>query len=70
MLVLSRKSEESVIIGGFNSPKRELKVTVLDIKGRSVRLGFEVNKDDPAHQAEALEQVQVRAPPDCPTGGV
>jgi sRNA-binding carbon storage regulator CsrA len=45
MFVLSRKSEESVIIDGFDSRKNALKVTVLDVAAGRVRLGFEVNSD-------------------------
>ena len=50
MLVLSRKSEESVVVGGSDGFEHLLKVTVLEIKGEEVRLGFEVNKDVPVHR--------------------
>ena len=35
MLVLSRKSRESVVVGGSDGFHRLLKVTVLGIKGRT-----------------------------------
>jgi sRNA-binding carbon storage regulator CsrA len=38
MLVLSRKSRESVVVGGSGGFEHVLKVTVLEIKGGSVRL--------------------------------
>jgi sRNA-binding carbon storage regulator CsrA len=38
MLVLSRKSRESVVVGGLDGCERMLKVTVLDIRGTNVRL--------------------------------
>ena len=41
MLVLSRKSLESVVVGGSGRFEPMLKVTVLEIKHGSVRLGFE-----------------------------
>jgi carbon storage regulator len=58
MLVLSRKKEEAVIVDGFNSPARMLKVTVLGISGDKVKLGFEVNKDVPVHRAEVFERIR------------
>lgn len=42
MLVLSRKPMETVVIGGTDGSERLLKVTVLEIKNGSVRLGFDV----------------------------
>ena len=47
MLVLSRKSMESVVVGGSGRFERMLKVTVLEIKNGSVRLGFEADASDP-----------------------
>jgi carbon storage regulator CsrA len=42
MLVLSRRNSESVVVGDPASPiELALKVTVLEIKKTSVRLGFE-----------------------------
>ena len=57
MLVLSRKSQESVVIGGADGLHRLMKVTVLDIQGRNVRLGFEVDADVPVHRAEVWERI-------------
>jgi sRNA-binding carbon storage regulator CsrA len=54
MLILSRKSLESVVVGGSAGFERVLKVTVLEIKGRSVRLGFEVDSADPVHCGEVV----------------
>jgi carbon storage regulator len=56
MLVLSRKSQESVVIGG-NGLHRLMKVTVLDIQGRNVRLGFEVDADVPVHRSEVWDRI-------------
>ena len=60
MLVLSRKSRESVVLG--NGIERLLKVKVLEIKGQSVRLGFEVDPDVPVHGAFDPER-SARDPP-------
>jgi len=57
MLVLSRKSRESVVIGGSDGFHRLLKVTVLGIKGANVKLGFEVDADVPVHRSEVWERI-------------
>jgi carbon storage regulator len=57
MLVLSRKSQESVVIGEADGLHRIMKVTVLGIQGRNVRLGFEVDTDVPVHRAEVWERI-------------
>jgi carbon storage regulator CsrA len=51
--VLSRKNQESVVIGGDDGIHRLLKVTVLGIQGTNVKLGFEVDADVPIHRSEA-----------------
>ena len=57
MLVLSRKNRESVVIGGSDGLHRLLKVTVLDIAGGKVRLGFDVDPDIPVHREEVWERI-------------
>ncbi len=57
MLVLSRKNRESVVVGGSNGFSRLLKVTVLDIRGGKVRLGFEVDADVPVHRLEIWDRI-------------
>jgi carbon storage regulator len=57
MLVLSRKSEESVVIGGSDGLHRLVKVTVLGIKGANVKLGFEADADVPVHRSEVWERI-------------
>ena len=63
MLVLSRKTQESVVVGGSDRFERMLKVTVLEIKGGKVRLGFEADADVPVHRAEVWERIQSGVPP-------
>lgn len=60
MFILSRRREESVIVDGFNSPKRALKVTILEVKGGRVKLGLEVNADDPIpiQRSQAWERIR------------
>ena len=63
MLVLSRKSQETVVVGGSDGFQRILKVTVLSVKGGTVRLGFEVDADVPIHRLEIWERIHGAAPP-------
>jgi carbon storage regulator CsrA len=64
MLVLSRKSQESVMVGGSVGFERVLKVTVLDISNGRVRLGFEADADVPVHRLEMWERIRAKPPPD------
>ena len=57
MLVLSRKASESVMVGGNDRCERTLKVTVLEIEGSRVKLGFEVDSDVPVHRFEVWERI-------------
>jgi len=63
MLVLSRKSQESVVVGGADRFERMLKVTVLDIRGGRVKLGFEADADVPVHRLEVWEQLNTAPGP-------
>jgi len=58
MLVLSRKSLESVVVGGPGRFEPVLRVTVLEIKAGCVRLGFEADDDVPVHRAEVWERIR------------
>ena len=55
MLVLTRKSRESVVVGESQGAAPLLKVTVLEIRGGRVRLGFEAGV--PVHRWEVGEQI-------------
>ena len=61
MLVLSRKSQESVVIGGTSAVDRKLVVTVLEIAGGKVRLGFDAPVDVPVHRLEVWERIRLTA---------
>ncbi len=52
MLVLSRKKGEQVIIASG------IRVTVLDVRGNCVRLGFIAPHDVPIHRDEVFQRVQ------------
>ena len=59
MLVLSRKRQQSVVVGGADGSERVLRVTVLEISRGTVRLGFEVDREIPAHRLEVWERLEV-----------
>ncbi len=69
MLVLSRKSQESVVVGGSDRFEQLFKVTVLEIKGGCVRLGFDADADVPVHRAEVWERIRAANFRDSPTKG-
>ena len=52
MLVLSRKSNESIIINN------NITVTVVEIRGDKVRLGVEAPKEVPVHRNEVYEAIR------------
>jgi carbon storage regulator len=52
MLVLSRKKNESIIIDD------NIVVTIVDIKGDKVRLGFESPKEVKIHRREVFEAIK------------
>ena len=69
MLVLTRKSQESVVVGRSDSSEPMLTVTVLDINGGKVRLGFKGDSDVPVHRMEVWERIRANGGPATPTGG-
>jgi carbon storage regulator CsrA len=58
MLVLSRKCAETVVVGGSDNFEHVLKVTVLDIRGAKVVLGFDVAAGVPVHRLEVWERIR------------
>jgi carbon storage regulator CsrA len=72
MLVLSRRSQESVIVGGADGFDRLLKVTVLAIQSGKVRLGFEIDAGVPVYREEVWQRIRAGHPPigpPLPNGG-
>lgn len=53
MLVLSRKKGETVIIGNGYA-----EVTIMEIRGDKVRLGFRAAQDVPIHRQEIQEKIE------------
>jgi carbon storage regulator CsrA len=69
MLILSRKRQEVIVVGGIGTFEALLKVTVIDIKGGIVRLGFEAPADVPVNRLEVWERLRAGAGHLIPTEG-
>lgn len=52
MLVLSRKKDESIMIGD------EVEITIVDVRGNKVRLGITAPKNIPVHRREIYDAIQ------------
>ena len=52
MLALTRKKNESIVIGN------NITITILDIKGDQVKIGVEAPKEVPVYRQEVYVQIQ------------
>lgn len=52
MLVLSRKKDETIMIGD------EIQITIVDVRGDTVRLGIEAPRNVSVHRKEIYEAIQ------------
>jgi carbon storage regulator len=59
MLVLSRKRGESIVIGD------DIHVTVVEIRGDKVKLGFVGPNDVPIHREEVFRRILAESQPTC-----
>jgi len=57
MLVLTRKNRESVVIGRPEDLEVILEITILEIEGGRVRLGFAADAKMPIHRREVWERI-------------
>jgi carbon storage regulator CsrA len=57
MLVLTRKNRESVVIGRPDEMQVVLEITILEIEGGRVRLGFEADTRMPIHRREVWDRI-------------
>lgn len=67
MLVLSRKSRESVMVGNPDFAQPVMKITVLGIRNGKVTLGFDVADDVPVHRGEVWERIHAAGRSSGPT---
>lgn len=54
MLVLTRKSEQKIIIG----KNKRIIVTVLKVQGDQVSIGIEADSDTPIYREELLQEIE------------
>lgn len=54
MLVLTRGKDESIMIG------EDIEVTIVDVRGSSVRLGISAPKSVPVHRREVFDAIHER----------
>ena len=52
MLVLSRRKDESIMIGD------NVEITIVDVRGDKVRIGITAPKEIPVHRREVYEAIQ------------
>jgi carbon storage regulator len=64
MLVVSRARDETVMIGD------DIEVTVLDVRGDRVRLGFTAPRDVPVHRKEVYDAIRRENRAAAATGAV
>ena len=61
MLVLSRKSDQSIVVGGFDAFERTIKITILGVKNGRVEIGIEADANVPVNRFEVWEQIRDEA---------
>ena len=58
MLILSRRTDESIVIGD------EVTITILSVKGKQVRIGINAPPDVSVHRQEIYQRIQDDEPAD------
>lgn len=58
MLILSRKNDQAIVVGGFEAFERTIKITILGVKKGRVQLGIEGDADVPVNRFEVWEQIR------------
>jgi carbon storage regulator len=58
MLVLARRIQEAVVVGGTADMNELLRVVVVEIRGGTVKLGFVADSNVAVHRHEVWERVR------------
>jgi carbon storage regulator CsrA len=58
MLILSRKNDEAIVVGGLKAFEHTIKITILGVKKGRVELGIEADADVPVNRFEVWEQIR------------
>ena len=61
MLVLSRQSDETIIIGD------NIRVTIVEVRGDKVRIGIDATRDVTVHRQEIYDAIRREAEPGART---
>jgi carbon storage regulator len=70
MLVLARKTQESVVIASTGDLQELVRVTVIEICGGKVKLGFQADNDLAIHREEVWHRVCGELTESTPEEGV
>ena len=57
MLVLSRRNNEAVVVGGLEGFERMIKITVVEITRKARATGFEAAADVPVNRFEVWKRI-------------
>lgn len=52
MLVLTRKPDQSIMVGG------DIEITILDVRGEQVRVGIKAPREVAIHRKEVFDQIR------------
>jgi len=63
MLILSRRTDESIVIGD------EVTITILSVKGKQVRIGITAPPDVSVHREEIYQRIQAGDPEESASTG-
>lgn len=63
MLILTRRTKEAIVIGD----NKEIKITVLNIRGGQVQFGIDAPKNVPVHREEVYDRIQSSATKEAET---
>lgn len=61
MLILARRCREAVVVSGSHGHEQMLRVTVLEVRGGTVKLGFEAGDEVPIHRAEVWDRIRAES---------
>jgi carbon storage regulator len=70
MLVLARKSRESIVIGDAGSLQEVLRLKVIDVRSGIVKLGFDANRDVAIYREEVWDRLCAERETTSPKQGI
>lgn len=63
MLILTRRAKEAIVIGD----NKEIKITVLNIRGGQVQFGIDAPKDISVHREEVYDRIRQSGTAEIPS---